>query len=421
MGIKHILLRSFGFNTPPLGAFPHFSGYPVRLRRAGSLIVSIICLLFTVSVQAGLKPDPPSGLTARNYLIMDALTNRVLAEKAADEQVAPASLTKIMTGYLVFKALQSGELSLDEKVLVSEKAWRTGMTGASRMYIEVNTKVMVEDLIRGIIVQSGNDACVALAERIAGTEASFVAMMNAQARDLGLINTKFQNSHGLPAKLPQLTSARDIVILTGDLIRKFPEYYKYYSERSFTYNNIIQYNRNLLLARDDSVDGVKTGWTSAAGYNLVSSAQRNGMRLVAVVMGIKADSAVKGSRARADQSRVLLNWGFRQFETVMVQEPNKIIAEPRIWKGSESILPVGTNEIFYVTIPRASRNSLRLETNLPEEIEAPVQAGQTIGTLKAFVGNDSEPVGTQFLVALKDIPEGNIFRRFLDSVLRNFH
>jgi serine-type D-Ala-D-Ala carboxypeptidase (penicillin-binding protein 5/6) len=386
-------------------------------------ILSIVLMagLFSgVSVQAGLQVDPPSELTARNYLIMDALTARVLAEKAADEQVGPASLTKIMTGYLVFKELDSARLSLGEKVMVSEKAWRTGMKGASRMYIEVNTKVTVENLLRGIIVQSGNDACVAMAERIAGTEAAFVDMMNAQTRELGMSNTQFQNSHGLPAKNPQFTSARDIVRLAREMIRRFPKYYKYYSERSFAYNNITQYNRNLLLGKDSSVDGVKTGWTSSAGYNLLSSARRDGMRLVAVVMGISADSKKRGSRARADQSQALLNWGFRQFETVIAQKPDVVLAEPRIWMGAMPLLPVGINGDFYVTIPRGSRDSLRLELDLPEKIEAPVRKGQTVGTLKVFVKDNPEPVGTHFLVALKDVSEGNIFRKFLDSILRSF-
>jgi serine-type D-Ala-D-Ala carboxypeptidase (penicillin-binding protein 5/6) len=383
------------------------------------VVVTGLILFFAPSAQARLEVPPPSGLTARNYLLMDAFSGAVLTENDADERVEPASLTKIMTAYVVFGELQSGKLTLDEAVLVSEQAWRTGMTGASRMYIDVNSQVRLEDLIRGMVVQSGNDACVALAERISGTEAAFVDLMNAQAQAMGLTNTRFQNSHGLPSDQPQFTSARDIVTLAKNLIRRFPEYYGYYSERSFTFNGITQHNRNLLLGREPSVDGVKTGWTSAAGYNLVTSAKRDEMRLVAVVMGITADSRQKGGLARADQSQALLNWGFRQYETHMVQEPDKALAEPRIWNGAQKRLPIGVGEPFHLTIPRGSRESLRLEINLIGHIEAPISAGQAVGELLAWVGDD--PVGSHPLVALQAISRGGLFRRSLDSVLRMFY
>ncbi len=369
-----------------------------------------------VPARAMLQVPPPSGITAKNYVVMDAHSGAVLAEKMPDERVKPASLTKIMTAHLVFHELQSGNLAIDEKVVVSEKAWRTGMRGASRMFIEVGSTVAVEDLIRGMIVQSGNDACVALAERIAGTESAFVDMMNAKARSLGMNNTRFQNSHGLPSRDVQYTSARDIAILAGSLIRNFPEYYGYYSEQSFTYNGIIQYNRNLLLRRDESVDGVKTGWTSEAGYNLVSSANREDMRLITAVMGITANTARQAAQARADQTQALLNWGFRQFETLALKEPGQIVAEPRIWKGREKYLPLGVAEPFFVTIPRGSRENLRLEISLSDSIEAPVAAGQKFGTLTAVVGD--EKLAVHPLVAQESIPRGGFFRVIIDYLIR---
>jgi serine-type D-Ala-D-Ala carboxypeptidase (penicillin-binding protein 5/6) len=385
------------------------------------LRISLFLFLFLLlagSVHARLEISPPSELTARNYFLMDARSGAALAEKAANQRVEPASLTKIMTAYLVFRELQSGKLTLDEEVLVSEQAWRTGMTGASRMYIDVGSHVTVEDLIRGMIVQSGNDACVALAERIAGTEAAFVELMNSQAQALGMNDTQFQNSHGLPSEQLQYTSARDIVSLAKELIINFPEYYGYYSERSFTYNDITQHNRNLLLGRDPSVDGVKTGWTSGAGYNLVTSAQRDDMRLVAVVMGIEASSSREGGLARADQSQALLNWGFRQFETATIQQSDDILIEPRLWFGAETHLPVGVETTFYASIPRGSREVLRLEIALPESIEAPVEIGHPVGELRVYLQDDM--LAEHPLVALRTVNKGGIFRYLLDTILRWF-
>lgn len=390
---------------------------PVFFKRS-FIVFSSLFLFFAAQTDARLQVDPPSGLTARNYFVMDAHSGAVLAEKDADERVEPASLVKIMTAHLVFRELKAGKISLDEEILVSERAWRTGMAGASRMFIEVGTTVTVEELIRGMIVQSGNDACVALAERIAGTEQAFVDLMNAQAQALGMKNTRFQNSHGLPSKEEQYTSARDIVTLAADLIRSFPEYYRYYSERSFTYNDITQHNRNLLLGRDSSVDGVKTGWTIAAGYNLVASALRDDMRLVSVVMGIQASSGRQGASARASQTLALLNWGFRQFETVSVREPGQILAEPRIWKGSEKHLPVGMEKDFYITIPRGGKQKLQVELSLNEDIQAPVAAGSPVGLLR--VSMDDELIGSRPLIALEEVQRGGIFRVVSDSIQKLF-
>jgi serine-type D-Ala-D-Ala carboxypeptidase (penicillin-binding protein 5/6) len=393
---------------------PKYTGEVMRICRFFFFIL-ILMTFPAAAVHAVSAAPAPSGITAKNYLLMDAHSGAILVENNPDERVQPASLTKIMTAYLVFKELKSGRLSLEEPVLISENAWRTGMRGASRMFIEVGNQVIVEDLIRGMIVQSGNDACVALAERIAGTEAAFVDMMNAQAKTLKMNNTRFQNSHGLPSKQLQFSSALDIAILTRSLIRNFPEYYGYYSEQSFTYNDITQYNRNMLLRRDESVDGVKTGWTIKAGYNLVSSAKREKMRLICVVMGISATSGRQGAQARADQSQSLLNWGFRQFETLALKKPDQIIAEPRIWKGREKTLPIGVGETFFVTIPRGSQENLNLEISLPEDIEAPVEAGQQLGAI--HVALDSEKLATRPLIAMESVPRGGFFRVLIDFLI----
>jgi serine-type D-Ala-D-Ala carboxypeptidase (penicillin-binding protein 5/6) len=375
-----------------------------------------LIMLPAVAAYAVLPTPPPTGLTAKNYLLMDAHSGAILVENNPDERVQPASLTKIMTAYLVFNELKSGRVSLDEAVPISENAWRTGMRGASRMFVEVGNQVIVEDLIRGMIVQSGNDACVALAERIAGTETAFVDMMNAQAGTLGMNNSSFQNSHGLPSEQLLFSSALDIAILTRSLIQEFPDYYGYYSEQSFTYNDITQHNRNMLLRRDETVDGVKTGWTIEAGYNLVSSAKRDEMRLICVVMGIPAGSGRQGAQARADQSQALLNWGFRQFETLALKEPDQIVAEPRIWKGREKTLPIGVSETFFVTIPRGSQDNLRIEISLPDGIEAPVEAGQQLGEM--HVALDGEKLATRPLIAMESVPRGGFFRVLIDMVTR---
>jgi serine-type D-Ala-D-Ala carboxypeptidase (penicillin-binding protein 5/6) len=380
-------------------------------------ILSCLILLFS-SAHASLQVPPPSDLTARNYVIMDHLSGMVLAERDADARVEPASLTKIMTAYLVFQELRRGNLALDEPVRVSERAWRTGMSGASRMYIEVNTRVPVEDLLRGMIVQSGNDACVALAEQVAGTEGAFVDLMNAQARALGMNNTHFTNSHGLPTEEAQYTSARDMARLARALIRDFPEYYGYYSERSYTYNDITQSNRNLLLWRDEHVDGLKTGWTSAAGYNLVSSREQDGMRLIAVVMGIDAPNHQQGGIRRANESQALYSWGFRQFETHKLYDSGEVITEARVWKGDAERVPLGPAEDLYVTVPRGRYNALQAQLELDARMEAPVQEGGVYGEVQLIL--DGEILLRRPLVAMATVEEGGLFRRLWDTVLMMF-
>ncbi|WP_018233678.1 D-alanyl-D-alanine carboxypeptidase family protein [Thioalkalivibrio thiocyanodenitrificans] len=383
------------------------------------LLLTLSCLALLIPfAQASLQVPPPSDMTARNYVVMDHLSGMVLAEHDADDRVEPASLTKIMTAYLVFQELNSGNMDLEEEVRVSERAWRTGMSGASRMYIEVNTRVTVEDLLRGMIIQSGNDACVALAEHVAGTEGAFVDLMNAQARALGMNNTQFSNSHGLPSEEAQYTSARDMARLAQALIRDFPEYYRYYSERSFTFNDITQSNRNLLLWRDSHVDGLKTGWTQAAGYNLVSSREQDGMRLIAVVMGIDAANHQQGGIRRANESQALYSWGFRQFETHRLYQAGEVLTEARVWKGETERVPMGVPDDLYVSVPRGRYNALQAQIELDAGMEAPVREGEVYGELQLIL--DGEVLLRQPLVAMATVEPGGIIRRLWDTVLQMF-
>ena len=382
-------------------------------------LLTLACIaLLAPAAQGALQVPPPTDLTARYYVIMDHLSGMVLAEHDADARVEPASLTKIMTAYLVFQELTRGNIDLEEEVRISERAWRTGMTGASRMYIEVNNRVKVEDLLRGMIVQSGNDACVALAEHVAGTEGAFVDLMNAQARALGMNNTRFTNSHGLPSEEAQYTSARDMARLAQALIRDFPEHYRYYSERSFTFNDITQSNRNLLLWRDSHVDGLKTGWTRAAGYNLVSSREQDGMRLVAVVMGIDAPGHQQGGIRRANESQALYSWGFRQFETHKLYDAGEVITEARVWKGESDQVPLGLTEDLYVSVPSGRYNALQAQLELDARMEAPVREGDVYGEVQLIL--DGEVLLSRPLVAMASVAEGGLFRRLWDTILMMF-
>jgi serine-type D-Ala-D-Ala carboxypeptidase (penicillin-binding protein 5/6) len=363
---------------------------------------------------AGLPP-PPSDITAKSYILLDFASGLALAERDADVEREPASLTKLMTAYMVFQELAEGRMRLDEEVLISERAWRTGMDGASRMFIEVGERVTVEDLLRGMIVQSGNDASAALAERVAGTEGAFVDRMNARARALGMERSHFTNSHGLPSAEAQYTTPRDMATLARALIRDFPEYYRFYSEKSFTYNRINQSNRNLLLWRDESFDGLKTGWTSAAGYNLVSSAQRDGRRLVAVVMGIDAPNHQRGGILRANESQALINWGMRFVDVHRVHEAGTQLAEPRLFKGARTTLPVGVDRAVWIVVPQGRADRLRAELELTEPQLAPVAAGQVVGTL--VLRMEDTVVGRHPLVALESVESGGFFRWLWDGAV----
>ncbi|WP_348758777.1 D-alanyl-D-alanine carboxypeptidase family protein [Candidatus Methylocalor cossyra] len=347
-------------------------------------------------------PAPPE-IGAKAYLLMDYHSGRVLAEANADQPMEPASLTKIMTAYVVFRELAKGNLHLDDLVTVSEKAWKTE---GSRMFAQVGSKIAVENLLKGMIVQSGNDASVALAEHIAGDEAVFAQLMNQNAERLGLKNTHFKNSMGLPDP-DHYSTARDLALLTRAMIEEFPEFYKWHAIKEFTFNNIKQINRNRLLWRDPSVDGVKTGHTEGAGYCLVTSAMRDNMRLIAVVLGAKSDSE------RANANQALLNYGFRFYETRPLYKAGEKLAEARIWKGAESRVPVGLSRDFAVTFPRGQYASLKAGMELSTDGVAPIKPGDKLGVVKVVYNN--ETIAQQDLVALKAVPEGGVFRRWFDQ------
>ncbi len=372
-----------------------------------NILIRVTCLLVLSIAPAAAQiaiPSPPD-LNAKGFLLIDHVSGQVLAEKSADERLEPASITKLMTAYAVFRGIASGQLALDDEILVSEKAWRTQ---GSRMFIEVGKRVTVEALLQGMIVQSGNDASVALAEHVAGSEETFAQLMNQYAAELGMAKTNYRNSTGLPDP-DHYTSPRDIAILASALIEEFPEFYRWYSQKSFTFNGITQRNRNTLLWRDPTVDGIKTGHTDSAGYCLVSSAERDGMRLVSVVLGTDSTDA------RAAASSALLNYGFRFFETRRLYAAGESIAESRIWKGTAETLDVGIAYDLYVTIPRGAYDRLEANIDLPPQIIAPVDADATLGTLS--VSLSGEEVSTASLMALDAVDRGGLWQRARDTVL----
>jgi len=352
-------------------------------------------------------PKAPS-VGAKGYLVEDFLSGQAIAEKNADQPLEPASITKLMSAYVIFREIRDGSLALEDKVRISEKAWRTP---GSRMFVEVNTQVSVADLLKGMIIQSGNDATVALAEQVAGTEAGFAALMNHHAKELGLTHSHFVNSTGLPDK-EHYTTARDIARIARALISEFPEYYQWYSEKQFTYNDITQYNRNKLLWRDESVDGLKTGHTDSAGYCLVTSAERDGMRLISVVLGTKSEEA------RADASQSLLNYGFRFFETHKLYDGGEKLTSARVWKGVSESVDLGLAETLYVTIPRGEYKNLAPSMKLQERIIAPISKGQTLG--RVILQLDDKLISENDLVALQSVDEGSFWQRIVDEGLLYF-
>ncbi|MES9941250.1 MAG: D-alanyl-D-alanine carboxypeptidase family protein [Candidatus Thiodiazotropha sp. 6PLUC2] len=369
--------------------------------------LSLIWLVALISLplQAATPLPAPPEVSATGYLLVDFHSGKILAERNSDKRLEPASLTKIMTAYTIFRELQQGNINLEDTVLVSEKAWRTP---GSRMFIEVGKRVKMLDLIKGMIIQSGNDACVALAEHIAGSESTFAELMNNHAQRLGMVDTHFMNSTGLPHK-NHYTTAADISKVARATIHEFPEYYQWYKEKSFLFNNIEQHNRNKLLWRDSSVDGMKTGHTEGAGYCLVASAMKENMRLVSVIMGTKSEEA----RAQASQS--LLNYGFRFYETHQLYAAGEALNRVRIWKGARDKLPLGLSEDLNVTIPRHQYKNLDANLEIEPKIMAPVQEGQSLG--KVMVTLNGEPVTSATLIALKTIPEGNLWQQIKDSAL----
>ncbi len=350
-------------------------------------------------------PAPPS-IGASSYILLDFHSLQAVAESDPDLQVEPASITKLMTSYVAFREIANGNLALDDTVLISEQAWRTP---GSRMFVEVGNRVRVEDLLRGIIIQSGNDASVAIAEHIGGSEEVFASMMNEQARALGMVNTHYVNSTGLPDPA-QLTSARDSALLARALIKEFPDFYGWYSEREFTFNDIRQHNRNRLLWRDPSVDGLKTGHTSSAGYCLVTSASRDGMRLISVVMGTASEEA------RATASQALLNYGFRFFETYQLYEAGDELRRERVWRGSDREVALGIAEDLFVTIPRGRYDALEARLELEGDLVAPLAADQQVGELKVVL--DSETIAQRPLVTRQAVDQAGFFGRTADGFRR---
>ena len=375
------------------------------LHHMSKFIHVLILTLFWLPLQAATPLPAPPEVDASGYILVDFLSGKVLAERGADQRLEPASLTKIMTAYTIFRELKQGNINLEDSALISEKAWRTE---GSRMFVEVGKRVKVKDLIMGMIIQSGNDACVALAEHIAGSEATFADLMNSHALRLGMQHTHFVNSTGLPDD-DHYTTPADIAKVAAATIRDFPEYYPWYSDKSFIFNDITQHNRNKLLWRDDSVDGIKTGHTQAAGYCLVASAQRESMRLISVVMGTKSEEA------RAQASTSLLNYGFRFFETHQLYTAGEVLNRARIWKGEKEKLPLGLNRDLNVTIPRHQYQNLDARMEIEPKIMAPIKQGDVLGHVSITL--NGEAVTEASLVALKSIADGNIWQKIKDSAL----
>ncbi|HDU8570724.1 TPA: D-alanyl-D-alanine carboxypeptidase [Vibrio parahaemolyticus] len=350
-------------------------------------------------------PNAPE-LSSRGYVLMDYHTGKVLVERDADKRLNPASLTKLMTAYVAGQEVNAGNISLDDQVVISRNAWAKNFPDSSKMFIEVNTSVSLSDLYRGLVVQSGNDASVAIAEHVAGSEAGFVSLMNSWASQLGLTNSSFTNPHGLDSD-GLYSTPHDIAKLGQAIIRDLPDIYPMYSETSFTYNGITQYNRNgLLRDRSMNVDGMKTGYTSGAGYSLATSATNGDMRLIAVVMGAKSQSV------RESESKQLLSYGFRFYDTLMPTAAGTDIANARVWMGQKDELKVGVNRDVYLTLPKGDVNKLKAEVEYSGDLLAPIAQDQVVG--KVLYKVDGKVVKETELVALEPVEEGGIFKRIMD-------
>jgi D-alanyl-D-alanine carboxypeptidase (penicillin-binding protein 5/6) len=383
---------------------------PGRLAAAFLRMLPLLWVTSAAAVSAAATLPVPAApaIGAKSYLLIDGNSGSELAALEADVRLAPASLTKLMTGYAIFKALDEEQVSLDDRATVSEKAWRTP---GSRMFIEVGARVAVEDLVMGMIVQSGNDASVALAEHVAGTESVFAEVMNRYAVELGMNDSHFMNATGLPHE-EHYSTARDIATLARAMINEFPEYYVWYSVKEFKYNDITQTNRNALLWRDSSVDGMKTGHTVDAGYCLVSAAIRDGMRIISVVLGTASP------KARIDGSQALLNYGFRFFETRLLYKAGETVTEAKIWKSANDVTPLGVPEDLYITVPRGRYDEVRSVLNMPAVLVAPVSKGQPLAELEVSLNGSS--LTSLPLRALKENPSGSIWQRGRDAVMLLF-
>ncbi|MDH3615534.1 MAG: D-alanyl-D-alanine carboxypeptidase [Gammaproteobacteria bacterium] len=374
-------------------------------QRLSSALAPLFLLFAAMTYAAGPMPAPaPPIIGAKSYLIIDGQTGHELALLNPDSALAPASLTKLMTTYVVFDALKQGQIRLEDEATISEKAWRTE---GSRMFIEVGSRVSIQNLLLGMIVQSGNDASVALAEHIAGTESVFAELMNQHAAALGMHSSHFVNATGLPAE-GHTTTARDLATLARAIIAEYPDYYAWHAIKEFTYNDIKQSNRNSLLWRDASVDGLKTGHTEDAGYCLVASARRDNMRIISVVLGTSSN------KARSDGTQALINYGFRFFETRLLFKAGEEITSTRIWKSANESSRLGVLEDLYITVRRGSYDQLESTLDVPTVVEAPISAGQPVAELKIRLG-DEQLLSTP-LRALDDNPTGSVWQRTRDSV-----
>ncbi|KZX57156.1 D-alanyl-D-alanine carboxypeptidase [Halioglobus sp. HI00S01] len=365
---------------------------------------------FSFAAQAATIIPAPPQIAAKAWLLVDADSGEVLAEHNADLPLPPASLTKMMTSYVLAAEIAEGNVAETDMVAISENAWSQNprFAGSSLMWIEPGKDVSIGDLQRGIIISSGNDSTVAVAEHLAGSEEVFAQMMNSHAEKLGMVDTFYVNTHGLPHP-EHLTTARDLATLANAMIKEYPEQYAIYKEREFTYNDIKQYNRNSLLGEDPTVDGMKTGYTKEAGYCLVASAERRGMRLISVVMGASSP------RSRKNETRSLLNYGFRFFETTTLFESGQELDQPRIWKGQEDYVPVGILDEAVVTLPRGKKKHLVSDVQINEDLEAPLAIGDEVGTV--IMTLDGETVYTGPVVALQAVEPGGLFARIWDMIL----
>lgn len=353
---------------------------------------------------ASLSKVPAPSLNAKAWLALDANSGQIIGAVNPDQKVEPASLTKLMTAYIVFEAIENKRLSLDQKVTVSEKAWRTE---GSRMFIKVGTQVSISDLLQGLIVQSGNDAAVALAEAVAGSESAFAALMNREAQKLGMTNTHYVNATGLPAP-GHLTTARDLATIAKSLVTRFPQYMHYYSQKVFTYNNIKQHNRNRLLWADSTVDGLKTGHTQSAGYCLVSTAKRDGRRVISIVVGAPSDSA------RTEASLKLLNWSFQNFDTIKLYDGNRAAVQAKVWEGTAETVGLGMPTPTWVTVPRGQGPNVKPVAQYTQPLVAPLKKGTKVGAVSLSL--DGKILRRDPLYILQDVPQAGFFGRMYDKV-----
>ena len=359
-------------------------------------------------------PDAPVPTGAKAWVLMDHASGQVLAGDNIDTPLDPASLTKVMTSYVVAAEMARGKVKAEDMVRISENAWKSGGAGTDGSYsaLAVNSEVKLDDVLHGLVIQSGNDAAIALAEHVAGSEAAFVDLMNRYAAQLGMTNSHFENAHGLTAEGHVMT-ARDIALLSRALISQFPEHYALYSIKEFTYGGIQQWNRNGLLWKDASVDGLKTGHTAAAGYCLAASAKREDQRLISVVLGIDSSNRSEGFRLREEGNLALLNWGFRFFETHRVYEAGARVADQKLWRGEQDTVALGVEQPLLVTLPRGRYGDLKPTMDVPAELVAPIAKGQAIGTVRLSL--DGKVVAERPLIALEAVPEGGFFKRMSDD------